>query len=79
MKDILYPSLDDLLKQNPNRFKLVVAAAKRAKQININQQKMVGFTKKPVTLAFLEIAEGKVKIKESPEEPDSCPNSTQKQ
>jgi len=79
MKNIIYPSLDDLLKQNPNRFKLVVAAAKRAKQINAGVSKFLGSNKKPVTLAFEEIAEGKVVIKEKAGETETCPNQTQEQ
>lgn len=77
---IVYPRIEDLLEHAKNRFELVVVAAKRARQI-INFQKRVGegiggvaplrledISKKPLTVALEEIAEGKVEVRRLEEE-----------
>ncbi len=66
------PKLEDLLKHASNKFTLVIEAAKRARQIT-NFQKRLGegvggvapikledISKKPLTVAFEEIADGKI-------------------
>ncbi len=68
------PKLEDLLGHVDNKFTLVVEAAKRARQIT-NFQKRLGegvggvapikledLSKKPLTVAFEEIAEGKIEF-----------------
>ena len=60
---IVKPSVTDLLKVSKNRYELVIATAKRARQIASGAPI---YTEKkedsPVTQAAIEIAEGKVKI-----------------
>ena len=60
---MVQPSVTDLLKKVDNRFELVVATAKRARQLSKGEQALT--TKEEaskVTLAADEIAEGKVTI-----------------
>lgn len=57
------PSVTELLTKSKNRFELVVATSKRARQIASGDAPLVKSNEKsPVTLAALEIAEDKVKI-----------------
>ena len=57
------PTVKELLTKSNNRFELVVATAKRARQIaNGNEVLTKVDETSPVTLATNEIAEGKVKI-----------------
>lgn len=57
------PSVTDLLTKADNRFALVVATSKRARQISRGDTVLVKSNEQsPVTLAALEIAEGVVKI-----------------
>lgn len=57
------PSVTDLLTKADNRFTLVVATSKRARQISRGDTVLVKSNEQsPVTLAALEIAEGMVKI-----------------
>lgn len=57
------PSVTDLLKLVDNRYSLVIATAKRARQIEAGEQILTSADSKvPVTVAANEIAEGKVKI-----------------
>ena len=56
-------TVTDLLKVINNRFELVVATSKRARQIAAGSEKMTSADEKSaVTLAVNEIAEGKVTI-----------------
>ena len=56
------PSVQNLLKQVDNRYRLVVVASKRARQLANGDLSMTKVDeKKPVTLAANEIAEGTVK------------------
>ena len=56
-------SLMKLLKSAQNRFELVIAASKRARQIASGSEKLTDKDEaSPVTLAADEIAEGKVKL-----------------
>ena len=60
---IVKPSVTELLKHSKNRYELVIATSKRARQIAAEDEANV--SKKdgsPVTKAAEEIAEGKVKI-----------------
>lgn len=60
---IVAPSVTDLLTKANNRYELVIATAKRARQIaNGDETKTSVKSDSPVTLAANEIAEGKVKI-----------------
>ena len=62
------PSLKDVLKNNLSRYSLVIATAKRAREISEAAEKdVVILTEKTVSLALEEIVDGKVKIIE-PEE-----------
>ena len=59
------PKTSDLLKNVDSKFRLVIATAKRARQIANGSEKMVDIDEdSPVTVAANEIAEGKVKIEE---------------
>lgn len=58
------PSLDMLMSKVDSKYALVVAASKRARAITEGEVAMVRDDEgsKPVTLALLEIGEGKLKI-----------------
>ena len=57
------PSVTELLTKANNRYELVVATSKRARQISKGDTVLVNSEEKsPVTLAAMEIAEGKVEI-----------------
>lgn len=57
------PTVTDLLKKVDNRFELVVATSKRARQIARGDKPMTNVNEESaVTLAANEIAEGKVEI-----------------
>lgn len=57
------PNVTDLLKKVNNRYELVIATSKRARQIATGSKPLTDVEEKsPVTLAVNEIAEGKVKI-----------------
>lgn len=73
---MLYPKIDDLLTKTDSKFTLVVAAAKRARQINdyfgsirrhelplVNPPQVEAISRKPLTIALEEIAEGKLTYK----------------
>ncbi len=63
------PSITDLLKNVDNRFELVVATAKRARQLSKGEKALTNKEEaSTVTLAADEIAEGKVRVKENLEE-----------
>lgn len=60
---IIKPSVTELLTKAKNRYELVIATAKRARQIaNGAEPKTSVKEDSPVTLAANEIAEGKVTI-----------------
>ena len=60
---IVKPTVVDLLKNVDNRFQLVIAVSKRARQIANGSKLLTGVDEEsPVTLAANEIAEGKVTI-----------------
>lgn len=65
---ILEPPLDKLMRRVGNKYALVVAAAKRGRQITESRDRVVdSAVPKPVTVAFQEIAEGLVCVSESSE------------
>ncbi len=60
---IVKPTVTELLTKASNRFVLVVATSKRARQISTGNEPLTTVKEvSPVTLAANEIAEGKVKI-----------------
>lgn len=62
------PTVSELLKKTDNKFKLVIATAKRARQISAGDTVLTSREDtSPVTLAADEIAEGKVTIEPSEE------------
>ena len=66
---IVKPSVTELLKKADNRYELVIATAKRARQIASGSETKTHVKEEsPVTLAANEIAEGKIEIKEKGEE-----------
>lgn len=62
---MLYPPMNELLKQVPSRYKLVNVVAQRARQIASEaEDNQVTLEDKPVSIAVRELAEGKVLIQE---------------
>ena len=60
---IVKPSVTELLKHSKNRYELVIATAKRARQISAGAPiKTDKKEESAVTQAAVEIAEGKVKV-----------------
>ncbi len=60
---IVKPSVTDLLTKASNRYELVIATARRARQIAEGAEVLTKVKEEsPVTLAANEIAEGKVTI-----------------
>lgn len=60
---IVKPTVTELLKKSKNRFELVIATSKRARQIAMGDEVMTKVKEEsPVTLAANEIAEDKVTI-----------------
>ncbi len=60
---IVKPSVTELLTKASNRYELVIATARRARQIAEGDEPKTNVKEEsPVTLAANEIAEGKVKI-----------------
>ena len=57
------PTVNDLLKKAENRYELVIATSKRARQLSMGAEPLTEKKEEsPVTLAADEIAEGKVTI-----------------
>lgn len=74
---IVKPSVTELLTKAKNRYELVIATARRARQIAAGAEPLTNVKEEsPVTLAANEIAEGKVKIIE-PLEEDSVKEDTE--
>lgn len=60
---IVKPTVVELLEKTKNRYELVIATSKRARQIANGDPKLTSVNEvSPVTLAANEIAEGKVKV-----------------
>ena len=77
---MIHPKIEKLLEYSENKFTLVIEAAKRASQIT-NFQKRLGegvggvapmrladISKKPLTVAFEEIAEGQIEYQRPSED-----------
>ncbi len=59
---MIYPPISDLLRITGNKYTLVVATAKRSRQLVEGAGKVTVFDSgKPVTLAVHELIEGKIK------------------
>lgn len=71
---IVKPTVNELLEHAENRFALVVATSRRARQIADEENKSNSGGISPVTIAANEINEGKVKICETLEEPEEVVN-----
>ena len=62
---MLYPAMNDLLKQVPSRYLLVNVVAQRARQIaGAAEESETVLDDKPVSMAIREVADGKVTIQE---------------
>ena len=62
---IVKPTVTELLKKSANRYELVIATARRARQIDAGAKPKTNVKEEsPVTLAANEIAEGTVTIEE---------------
>lgn len=60
---IVKPTVTELLKKSKNRYELIIATSKRARQIAMGATPLTKVNdKSPVTIAANEIAEGKVNI-----------------
>lgn len=60
---IVKPTVSELLRKSKNRYELVIATSKRARQIASGEKTLTKVDEaSAVTLAANEIAEGKVKI-----------------
>ncbi len=60
---MLKPSVNELTKNGASSYELVIAAAKRAREIADDAEaNEIMLTEKPVTLAIREIHKGEVKI-----------------
>ena len=60
---IVKPTVSELLKHAKNRYELVIATSKRARQIAQGDKTLTKVKEEsPVTLAANEIAEGKIEI-----------------
>jgi len=61
---MLYPAMKDLLKKVPSRYLLVNVVAHRARQIAQKaEEEEISLTEKPVSMAIVEVAEGKLNEK----------------
>ena len=66
---IVKPTVNELLKHAENRYSLVIATSKRARQIALGDKAKTDVDERSVvTLAANEIAEGKIKICQKNEE-----------
>ena len=65
-------TIEDCIEKIPNRFELVLAAAKRARQITRGSPLLVAYEKdKPTVIALREVAEGMVDKSILDEAPES--------
>jgi len=63
---MLTPPLEDLLKKVDSKYSLVVAAARRGRQLMEGHPKLVeSSSHKPVTIALQEMAAGRVRVEPS--------------
>jgi DNA-directed RNA polymerase subunit omega len=66
-------TVEDCLERIPNRFELVLLAAKRAKQLLKGSRPMVESDNKEIVTSLREIAAGKARMR-YPEEPAADPS-----
>ena len=60
---MLYPAMNKLTANIPNRYLLVNVVARRARQIALEEESAPEMTDvKPVTLAIQEVADGKLSV-----------------
>ena len=60
---MLYPPMNQLLKEIPSRYMLVNVVAQRARQIaSAAEEAGIPLDDKPVSIAIREVAEGKVSV-----------------
>lgn len=72
---IVKPTVTELLKKAKNRYELVIATSRRARQIAMGDEPLTKVKEEsPVTLAENEIAEGKVTIIRDEENEDKEEN-----
>ncbi len=72
---IVKPTVTELLKKAKNRYELVIATSRRARQIAMGDEPLTKVKEEsPVTLAANEIAEGKVIIIRDEENEDKEEN-----
>ena len=65
---MLYPAVSELENKMKSRYALVIMTAKRARQISEQANaEMTDLPHKPVKMAIMDIAAGKVSIKETAE------------
>ncbi|HHX86547.1 MAG TPA: DNA-directed RNA polymerase subunit omega [Firmicutes bacterium] len=58
---MIYPSIDDLLTKLDSKYSLVIAAAKRARQIREGSKPTIDISsKKEVTIALKEVSSGHI-------------------
>ncbi|WP_346726813.1 DNA-directed RNA polymerase subunit omega [Feifania hominis] len=63
---MLKPAISELIGKDDSRYSLVIAVAKRARQIADDSEKLgVHLKEKPVKIAVGEFAQGKIKIVEA--------------
>lgn len=66
---LLYPAMNDLLKNVPSRYLLVNVVANRARKLSSeSEQSGVPLTEKAVTLAIHEVADGTLRAGDPDEE-----------
>ena len=74
---MIYPTLKELLEKVDSKYTLVVAVAKRARQLVDGQPKLTKApSNKPVTVAVNEISEGKIGYERNQPKPPE--NSTER-
>ena len=73
---IIKPSVTELLTKAKNRYELVIATSKRARQIAEGDEPLIK-DKSPVTIAANEIAEGKVNIIREDEQEETSENAVE--
>ena len=77
---IVKPTVNELLEHAENRYSLVIATSKRARQIALGDDARTEVDEKSVvTLAANEIAEGKIKIYHENEENSESKESHEEQ
>ncbi len=75
---IVKPTVKELLEHAENRFALVIATSRRARQIASGAEKLTDVDEEsPVTIAANEINEGKIKIYKAIEVEDTDENSSE--